>query len=76
MGFLLLVRNRKLVFEIETQTVISKAIEGKALLGGILLSQILSNVSAAIMLSGFVTDAKALLLGVKFGYDGSNYATY
>ena len=42
-------------------------VQGRGLLTGILTSQIISNVTAAILLSGFSTDFSALLTGVNLG---------
>lgn len=46
---------------------VSKLVEGRVLLMGAVLSQIISNVPAAAMLSGFTQDYKALLVGVNIG---------
>lgn len=54
---------------------ISSIIEGKTLLVGAILSQGISNVPAAIMLSGFTNDAKELMLGVDIGGLGTLVAS-
>lgn len=50
-------------------------IKGRELLSGVLLSQIISNVPAAILLSGFTDDYKALLLGTNIGGLGTLVAS-
>lgn len=50
-------------------------IEKRELLMGILSSQIISNVPAAILLSGFTTDARALLYGIDLGGLGTLIAS-
>lgn len=57
------------------KTIISGLIEGRTLLVGILLSQVISNVPAAIMLSGFTYDATELMLGVDIGGLGTLVAS-
>lgn len=46
---------------------ISGAVSGRELEAGILASQVISNVPAALMLSGFTEDAVALMRGVNIG---------
>ena len=46
---------------------LQKAVTGHEMLSGILLSQFISNVPAALLISGFTKDYRALLLGVDFG---------
>ena len=50
-------------------------IEKRELLMGILSSQLISNVPAAILLSGFTTDARALLYGIDLGGLGTLIAS-
>lgn len=56
-------------------SLMSKLVEGRALLVGVVLSQVISNVPAAAMLSGFTADYKALLLGVDIGGLGTLIAS-
>ena len=49
------------------EALLSSAMRGRVLEAGILASQVISNVPAAIMLSGFTNDAFALLRGVNIG---------
>ena len=51
------------------------AVQGRDLLAGILTSQIISNVPAAILLSGFSSDYSALLTGVNLGGLGTLIAS-
>ena len=51
------------------------AVQGRELLAGILTSQIISNVPAAILLSGFSSDYSALLTGVNLGGLGTLIAS-
>jgi len=57
------------------KTVLSQILSGRELLLGILTSQLVSNVPAAIMLSGFTENAKQLLLGVNIGGLGTLIAS-
>ena len=50
-------------------------VQGRELLTGILTSQIISNVPAAILLSGFSSDFSALLTGVNLGGLGTLIAS-
>lgn len=50
-------------------------VQGRELLAGILTSQIISNVPAAILLSGFSSDFSALLTGVNLGGLGTLIAS-
>lgn len=50
-------------------------VDGKELLMGILTSQIISNVPAAILLSGFSSNLSALLTGVNVGGLGTLIAS-
>jgi len=52
-----------------------KILEGKELLLGILFSQVISNVPAAILLSGFTEEIKALLWGTNIGGLGTLIAS-
>lgn len=54
---------------------LSRLISGRELLLGILLSQIISNVPAAILLSGFTSDYTGLLYGVNIGGLGTLIAS-
>ena len=54
---------------------ISSLVEGKELITAFLTSQIISNVPAAMLLSGFTDNYKALLLGVNIGGLGSLIAS-
>lgn len=54
---------------------IAGAVTGHEFMFGLLLSQVISNVPAAVMLSGFVTEAKGLLLGVDVGGVGTLVAS-
>lgn len=56
-------------------TYISSVLEGRELLVSALLSQIISNVPCALMLSGFTDNAKQLLLGVNIGGMGTLIAS-
>lgn len=56
-------------------TLLSRLISGRELLLGVLLSQIISNVPAAILLSGFTADSAALLYGVNIGGLGTLIAS-
>ena len=52
-----------------------QVISGKELLMGALLSQCISNVPAAILLSGFTSNARPLLYGVNIGGLGTLVAS-
>lgn len=54
---------------------ISGAVSGRELETGILASQVISNVPAALMLSGFTEDAVALMRGVNIGGLGTLVAS-
>jgi len=54
---------------------LSSVIAGRELEVGVLASQVISNVPAALMLSGFTTDAFALLRGVNLGGLGTLVAS-
>jgi Na+/H+ antiporter NhaD/arsenite permease-like protein len=57
------------------QQAIAAAVGGHALLVGAAASQVISNVPAAIMLSGFTSDWSALLVGVNIGGLGTLIAS-
>lgn len=52
-----------------------KAVTGNEVIAGILSSQFISNVPAAVLLSGFTEDANALLIGVNIGGLGTLIAS-
>ena len=54
---------------------ISQVINGSGFFTGLILSQVISNVPAAVMLSGFTENSKALLLGVNIGGLGTLVAS-
>ncbi|MFR1050461.1 MAG: hypothetical protein ACLSE7_01890 [Lachnospirales bacterium] len=54
---------------------LSRLIAGRELAVGILLSQVISNVPAAMLLSGFTRDYVPLLLGVNLGWLGTLIAS-
>lgn len=56
-------------------TWMSHWISGREMLSGILLSQVISNVPAAMLLSGFTKNYRALLLGVNLGGLGTLIAS-
>lgn len=55
--------------------VISSLLNGQELIGGILVSQVISNVPAAILLSGFTDNLDLLLTGVNLGGLGTLIAS-
>lgn len=55
--------------------VLEELVEGRELLVGILASQCISNVPAALLLSGFTKNSKGLLLGVNIGGLGTLIAS-
>lgn len=57
------------------RTALEKIVEGRELLVGILASQCISNVPAALLLSGFTGNVKGLLLGVNIGGLGTLIAS-
>ena len=71
--FFVFVGNIKRIPEISS--LLYSVIDGKALLTGILTSQVISNVPAAILLSGFTDDYSALLTGVNLGGLGTLIAS-
>ena len=54
---------------------VAALVDGRALLVGVVASQIISNVPAAILASGFTTDWPALLVGVNIGGLGTLIAS-
>ena len=54
---------------------VAALVDGRALLVGVVASQIISNVPAAILVSGFTTDWPALLVGVNIGGLGTLIAS-
>ncbi len=71
--FFIFIGNMKRIPEI-SEFLIS-VVQGRELLTGILTSQIISNVPAAILLSGFSSDFSALLTGVNLGGLGTLIAS-
>ncbi len=54
---------------------LQSAVSGRAVLMGTVVSQIISNVPAALLLSGFTSDYKSLLIGVNIGGLGTLIAS-
>jgi len=54
---------------------LKQMVEGRVLISGLIISQGISNVPAAILLSGFTSDYKELLLGVNIGGLGTLIAS-
>ena len=71
--FFIFIGNMKRIPEISSFLV--SVVEGRELLTGILTSQIISNVPAAILLSGFSSNFSALLTGVNVGGLGTLIAS-
>ena len=71
--FFVFIGNMKRIPEINALLV--SAVQGRELLVGILASQIISNVPAAILLSGFSSDFSSLLTGVNLGGRGTLIAS-
>ena len=71
--FFVFIGNMKRIPEINALLV--SAVQGRELLVGILASQIISNVPAAILLSGFSSDFSSLLTGVNLGGLGTLIAS-
>ena len=59
----------------QIQAALTQMIEGRELLTAILSSQIISNVSAAVLLSGFTDQGKALIVGTNLGGLGTLIAS-
>lgn len=71
--FFIFIGNIKRIQEISDFLI--SVVQGRELLTGILASQVISNVPAAILLSGFSTDFPALLTGVNLGGLGTLIAS-
>ena len=71
--FFVFIGNMKRIPEVSEFLV--SVVQGRELLTGILTSQIISNVPAAILLSGFSSDFSALLTGVNLGGLGTLIAS-
>lgn len=71
--FFIFIGNMKRIPEISG--FLSSVVQGRELLTGILSSQFISNVPAAILLSGFSSDLPALLTGVNLGGLGTLIAS-
>lgn len=54
---------------------LTKLVEGEEVITGVLASQVISNVPAALLLSEFTTDYKSLLIGVNLGGLGTLIAS-
>ena len=72
-GFFIFIGNMKQIDSVNT--VLMQAITGNELLMGILASQVISNVPAAMLLSGFTTKYGVLLYGVNIGGLGTLIAS-
>ena len=72
-AFFIFVGNMSNIYIVKNM--VSKFINGKELLSGILFSQVISNVPTAIMLSGFTKNVKELLVGVNIGGLGTIVAS-
>lgn len=59
----------------QVRSFMEQFIRGKTFLSSVILSQIISNVPAAIMLSGFTNEVKELVLGVNIGGLGTLVAS-
>ena len=71
--FFVFIGNMKRIPEINEWLV--TVVNGRELIAGILTSQVISNVPAAILLSGFSSDLSALLTGVNLGGLGTLIAS-
>lgn len=56
-------------------SLLSRVIEGREVMTGVFASQIMSNVPAALLLSGFTSDYKALMIGTNLGGLGTLIAS-
>ena len=56
-------------------SLLSRVIEGREVMTGVFASQIMSNVPAALLLSGFTSDYKALMIGINLGGLGTLIAS-
>ncbi len=72
-GFFIFIGNMKQVEVVHV--LLTSIIEGNEFMTGVLLSQIISNVPAAMLLSGFTNDYKNLLYGVNAGGLGTLIAS-
>ncbi len=72
-GFFIFIGNMKQIDSVNT--LLMQAISGNELLMGILSSQVISNVPAAMLLSGFTTEYDVLLYGVNIGGLGTLIAS-
>lgn len=72
-GFFIFIGNVENVSQIHS--LMQQMVDGSELLFGIALSQIISNVPAALLLSNFTTNIKALVIGVNFGGLGTLIAS-
>lgn len=72
-GFFIFIGNIKSIPAISEM--LSTLVSGRELGVGVLLSQVISNVPAAMLLSGFTTDYSALLVGVNLGGLGTLIAS-
>lgn len=72
-GFFIFIGNMKQIDAVNVW--LSQMITGRELLTGILASQVISNVPAAMLLSGFTTDYQTLLYGVNIGGLGTLIAS-
>ena len=59
----------------EVNRLLSQLLDGRVYLTSLLASQVISNVPAALLLSGFTSDASSLLLGVNIGGLGTPIAS-
>lgn len=57
------------------KVLLQQLVTGREFISGVLLSQVISNVPAAVMLSGFCEDSAALLAGVNIGGLGTPIAS-
>lgn len=72
-GFFIFIGNMKQIDVVNVW--LSQMITGREMLTGILASQVISNVPAAMLLSGFTADYQALLYGVNIGGLGTLIAS-
>lgn len=73
LGFFIFIGNMKNIPAVSDM--LSSLVAGRELIVGIALSQIISNVPAAMLLSGFTTNYEPLLLGVNLGGLGTLIAS-
>lgn len=57
------------------KTALNSLVAGRELIAGVICSQVISNVPAALLLSGFSSNLKELILGVNFGGLGTLIAS-